>query len=201
MQAQDTSSALISGQSKKIFYIDHLKVVLTILVVLHHAFITYGAPGGWYYKEATTKTAALIPMTLFVSINQAFFMGFFFFLSSYFIRPSYERKGASRFVADRLLRLGVPLLFYSFILSPLLSYLVYYFGKGNHITYLQYLSGFDDWIDFGVLWFVAASIAFHAHLCSYAEIFLKSSYRNLCLHQARAQSFCLQRVLVSLVFL
>jgi surface polysaccharide O-acyltransferase-like enzyme len=160
MQAQDTSSVLIPEQSKKIFYIDHLKVVLTILVVLHHAFITYGAPGGWYYKQATTKMAALIPMTLFVSVNQAFFMGFFFFLSSYFIKPSYERKGASRFVADRLLRLGIPLLFYSFVLSPLLNYLVYYFGKGNHITYLQYLSGFDDWIDFGVLWFVAALLLF-----------------------------------------
>jgi surface polysaccharide O-acyltransferase-like enzyme len=160
MPTLDTSSALIPAQSKKIFYIDHLKVVLTILVVLHHAFVTYGAPGGWYYSEKTAKIGALIPMTLFVSVNQAFFMGFFFFLSSYFIRSSYERKGASRFVADRLLRLGIPLLFYSFILSPLLSYLVYYFGKGNHITYFQYLGGFDDWIDFGVLWFVAALLLF-----------------------------------------
>jgi hypothetical protein len=160
MPAQDTSSALIPGKSEKIFYIDHLKVVLTMLVVMHHAFVTYGAPGGWYYSEKTAKIGALIPMTIFVSVNQAFFMGFFFFLSSYFIRPSYQRKGASRFVADRLLRLGVPLLFYSFILSPLLSYLVYYFANGNHSTYLQYLSGFDNWIDFGVLWFVAALLLF-----------------------------------------
>ena len=160
MPSQDTSSALIPSQSKKIFYIDHLKIVLIMLVVMHHAFVTYGAPGGWYYSEKTTKIGALIPMTLFVSVNQAFFMGFFFFLSSYFIRPSYQRKGASRFVTDRLLRLGIPLLFYSFILSPLLNYLVYYFGKGNHISYLQYLSGFDSWIDFGVLWFVAALLLF-----------------------------------------
>jgi surface polysaccharide O-acyltransferase-like enzyme len=97
---------------------------------------------------------------MFVAINQAFFMGFFFFLSSYFITSSYNRKGAGKFTGDRLLRLGVPLVFYSLVLSPVLSYLVYYFAKGNHITYLQYLGGFDSWIDFGVLWFVAALLLF-----------------------------------------
>lgn len=35
---------------EKIVYIDHLKVVLTVLVIMHHAFITYGAPGGWYWR-------------------------------------------------------------------------------------------------------------------------------------------------------
>jgi hypothetical protein len=87
-------------------------------------------------------------------------MGFFFFLSAYFIPGSYNKKGAARFVKDRLLRLGIPLVFYSFVLSPVLIYLVYYFGKGHHITFIQFLGGFHDWIDFGVLWFVAALLLF-----------------------------------------
>ncbi len=107
---------LIPDQPKKIFYIDNLKILLTVLVILHHTFITFGAPGGWYYTQKTTQMGALIPMTMFVAINQAFFMGFFFFLSAYFIAPSYNRKGAGRFVGDRLLRLGVPLVFYSLVL-------------------------------------------------------------------------------------
>jgi len=160
MPAQTEPSALIPDSSKKINYIDHLKVVLTILVVLHHSFITYGAPGGWYYSQKTTHMGALIPMTGFVAINQSFFMGFFFFLSAYFISPSYQKKGAKQFVLDRLKRLGIPLVFYSFILSPVLIYLVYYFGEGHHIGFLQFLGGFDDWIDFGVLWFVAALLLF-----------------------------------------
>jgi surface polysaccharide O-acyltransferase-like enzyme len=156
------TSALVStpDSAKKINYIDHLKVVLTILVVLHHTFITYGAPGGWYYTQKTTHMGALIPMTMFVAINQAFFMGFFFFMSAYFIKSSYQKKGARQFVLDRLKRLGIPLVFYSFILSPVLIYLVYYFGKGQHIGFMQFLNGFDDWIDFGVLWFVAALLLF-----------------------------------------
>ena len=172
MPVQIPSAVLVTEQPKKIHYIDTLKVLLTILVVLHHCFITYGAPGGWYYSEKTTQAAAIVPMTIFVSVNQSFFMGFFFFLSAYFIKPSYDRKGATRFLTDRLLRLGLPLVFYSFILSPLLSYLVYYFGYGQHITYLQYLGGFHPWIDFGVLWFVAALLLFtlvYVAVCAFTK--------------------------------
>ena len=160
MPAQASTSALIPEPPKKIFYIDNLKVGLITLVVLHHALITYGAPGGWYYAQKTTHIGAVIPMVLLVTINQSFFMGFFFFLSAYFIPGSYNKKGAARFVKDRLLRLGIPLVFYSFILSPVLSYPVYYFAYGHHIIYLQYLRGFHPWIDFGVLWFAAALLLF-----------------------------------------
>ena len=145
----------------KIFYIDNLRVLLTILVVMHHTFITYGAPGGWYFTDKTTNETALILMTLFVATNQAFFMGFFFFLSALFTEPSYEKKGAAKkFIADRLKRLGIPLLFYSFILSPIMNFLVYKFGYGKQANFFQYLGGYDDWIDPGVLWFVAALLLF-----------------------------------------
>jgi surface polysaccharide O-acyltransferase-like enzyme len=147
-------------KKEKIYYIDNLRILLTALVVLHHCFVTYGAPGGWYYSEKTTTTGALIPMTLFVATNQSFFMGFFFFLSALFTPSSYEKKGPRQFIIDRLKRLGIPLVFYSLILSPILSYLVYRFGKDNKITLWQYLDGFHHWVDFGVLWFVAALLLF-----------------------------------------
>jgi len=146
---------------QRIDYIDRLKVLMIILVILHHTFITYGAPGGWYYTQKTTQQAALIPMTLFVAVNQSFFMGFFFFLSAMFVPSSYRKKGPKRFIVDRFIRLGVPMAFYSFILGPVMNYLVYYFGQNHHITLMQYLSGYDDWIDFGVLWFAAALLLFN----------------------------------------
>ncbi|HZY40143.1 MAG TPA: acyltransferase [Mucilaginibacter sp.] len=157
-----STSALIPEQPKKIFYIDNLKVGLITLVILHHALNTYGAEGGWYYWQKTTHAGASITMVLLITINQSFFMGFFFFLSAYFLPASYNKKGAVRFVKDRLLRLGIPLVFYSFIFSPVLIYLVNYFGKGHHITFLRFLGSFHDWIDFGVLWFVAALLLFTA---------------------------------------
>jgi glucan biosynthesis protein C len=56
-------------------------------------------------------------MTLFVAINQAFFMGFFFTLSSYFRPGSLDRRGAGRYLTDRLKRLGIPMLFYALVLN------------------------------------------------------------------------------------
>jgi surface polysaccharide O-acyltransferase-like enzyme len=144
----------------KVVYIDHLKVLLTVLVVLHHTFITYGAPGGWYFQQKTTVLAAQFPMTVFVATNQSFFMGFFFFLSALFIGPSLQKKGTAKFLADRLKRLGIPLIFYSLVFSPVLIYIVERFGKGQHYSFLEFISGFTGWIDFGVLWFVAALLTF-----------------------------------------
>jgi len=145
----------------KIAYIDHLKILATILVVLHHSFITYGAPGSWYYQQKTHLLGAQFPMTVFVATNQSFFMGFFFFLSALFISPSYKKKGAGKFLADRLKRLGVPLVFYSLVLSPVLNYTVEHYGYGQHHSFIEYMSGYHHWIDFGVMWFVAALLLFN----------------------------------------
>jgi hypothetical protein len=145
-------------QSSRTNYLDHIKVVLTILVILHHVCVCYGAPGGWYFRQPTTIEGALIAMTVFVATNQSFFMGFFFLLSAYFTEPSLQRKGTKKFIQDRLIRFGIPLVFYSLLLSPFMSFLVYHH---NHpISYLQYLQGYDNWIEFGVLWFVAALLIF-----------------------------------------
>jgi hypothetical protein len=160
-----------SGASNKLLYIDNIKVLLTILVVLHHTFIAYSSSDGWYYTEPTSLLGARIPMMMFVSINQSFFMGYFFMLAAYFTGSSYARKGTSKFIKDRLLRLGIPILFYSFILSPFISYLVYFFAKGHHITYFEYLSGFDHWIDLGVTWFVAALLLFTLIFAASKRIF------------------------------
>jgi len=154
------TTAIQPSAKPKIAYIDRLKVIMTILVILHHTFITYGAPGGWYFYQKTTNEIVKIPMTMFVAVNQSFFMGFFFFLSAYFMPSSLRKKGAKKFIGDRVIRLGIPLVFYSLVLGPLMNYMIYYWGYGKHITLTQYLSGYDSWIDFGVLWFVAALLLF-----------------------------------------
>lgn len=146
--------------ANQMIYVDNIKVLLTILVVLHHTFIAYSSSDGWYYNEPTSIKGAKLIMTMFVSVNQSFFMGFFFLLAAYFTGASYNRKVPSRFVKDRLIRLGIPLVFYSLILTPFMCYLVYYFGKGGHVGIMEYLSGYDSWIDPGVTWFIAALLLF-----------------------------------------
>ena len=107
----------------RLFFLDHLRIALTILVVLHHLAVMYGAAAPFYYVEApgAGDNAAHLAMVIFVLINQAYFMGFFFLISGFFTPGSFDRKGPRVFYKDRLLRLGIPLLAYVFVLSPIAS--------------------------------------------------------------------------------
>jgi len=132
-------------------------------VVLHHLAIQYGAPGITYYVEqGPMSDISIILMTPFLAINQSFFMGFFFMVSSYFTPGSFDRHGAGSYVRDRLKRLGIPLLFYVIVISPLLSY-VLALSRGFDGSIIEFIPGFIErlpGIDVGPLWFVAALLFF-----------------------------------------
>ena len=148
-------------------YIDRLRSVMTALVILHHTAITYGAPGGWYYNELKPSgSLSGLLLTLFVATNQAYFMGFFFLLAGYFTPPSLERKGYARFLGDRFLRLGLPLLTFMLILGPVTSALITaYEGKGfwSTIEYLWSHAIFGN----GPLWFAQALLMFTIGYCAW----------------------------------
>jgi fucose 4-O-acetylase-like acetyltransferase len=97
-------------------WIDRLRGSLILLVILHHAAITYGASGSWFYK-ATEATS--VPLTFLAAVNQAFFMGLFFMISGALAPASLDRKGTNAFLTDRALRLGLPVLIFGFLLGPL----------------------------------------------------------------------------------
>ena len=147
-------------------FIDNLRTFLISLVVLHHLSITYGAPGGWYYKEIQPDQMPLVGFglfSLFVSCNQAFFMGLFFFVSALFVPRACDRKGKRRFLTDRLLRLGVPLAVYVLIIDPLIRFLLavsLHGFEGGLLEFLEIqLSNFRGF-GFGPLWFVEALLFF-----------------------------------------
>jgi peptidoglycan/LPS O-acetylase OafA/YrhL len=97
-------------------WIDRLRASLILLVILHHAAITYGASGSWFF-EATEATN--VPLTFLAAVNQAFFKGLFFMISGALAPASLDRKGAMVFLTDRVLRLGVPVLIFGVLLGPL----------------------------------------------------------------------------------
>lgn len=145
--------------TKRLFYIDNLRIFLISLVVLHHLAITYGAPGGWYYNESEAHLPEIVPLSMFVATNQAFFMGMFFFISAFFIPSSLARKGVSKFATDRLVRLGIPTLLFFFFLNPLTNFIANYFIRGQEPGLLDHiLSGKS--FGFGPTWFIEALILF-----------------------------------------
>ncbi len=97
--------------------------MLIMLIILVHLAITYGAPvGGWYYHEGQPGMIESMLYVFFLGVSQSLFMGFFFLISGYFTTGSYNRKGTYHFLKDRLLRLGIPLLFYIIFIDPLIEY-------------------------------------------------------------------------------
>jgi hypothetical protein len=61
-----------------------------VLVVLHHAAITYGNIPIWYYSEPASDSSGAV-LDLLVMFNQTFFMGSFFLIAGYFVPGSYDR--------------------------------------------------------------------------------------------------------------
>jgi glucan biosynthesis protein C len=143
---------------RRVFYIDNVRVVLTALVVLHHLAITYGGEGDWFYREPPTGPIAAMVFLPFVAINQAFFMGFFFLIAAYLTPRSLERKGFGRFLADRLMRLGIPLVFYTVVINPFVLIMLEVHERGFRADYVV-----RNWVSaFGVgpMWFVQLLLFF-----------------------------------------
>jgi peptidoglycan/LPS O-acetylase OafA/YrhL len=152
-------------------YIDRLRSIMTALVLLHHTAITYGASGGWFYYEQhpSAKPSSLL-LTMFVATNQAYFMGFFFLLAGYFTPASLERKGYARFLGDRFLRLGLPLLAFFFILGPFTAAMAAA-GEGKHFwATFPYLWNHAIIIN-GPLWFTQALLMFCLGYCAWRAVF------------------------------
>jgi len=158
--ADSQTRGAVKGEKPRLLYIDNIRILLTVLVVLQHMAITYGAPGGWYYHEFAQNQldpAAALVLTFFVAINQAFFMGLFFFIAGYFTPRSHDRKGSSAFIKDRLLRLGMPILFYMIVIAPVLQYFLAVAGETIALSpgklFGFYIQQVGD-LDIGPLWFV-----------------------------------------------
>jgi peptidoglycan/LPS O-acetylase OafA/YrhL len=145
-------------------YVDNLRTALTALVVIHHAALGYSNIPGWFYVEPPSDSSATL-LDVLILLDQAFFMGVFFLISALFVPASYDRKGAGRFLTERLLRLGVPLLLWLLVLRPLVTIGDYTAARdaavqqGTELPYWQYsVLSFSP----GPMWFVEVLLGFSA---------------------------------------
>jgi glucan biosynthesis protein C len=108
----------------RLFYVDNLRTLLIIMVVLWHMAVTYGAPGFWSYRESQADEVTELVFTLFSVINNPYVLGFFFMIAGYFTPGAYDRRGPGPFFKARIIRLGIPLLIYVFLFDPLIYYAI-----------------------------------------------------------------------------
>ncbi|GLU49753.1 acyltransferase family protein [Nocardiopsis ansamitocini] len=160
---------------ERLFFVDNLRILLTVLVVLHHVAVTYGNIGFWFYAEPAQDPSGTA-LDVLVIVNQAFFMGFFFMISAYFVPGSHDRRGTRAFVRERLIRLGIPLLLFLLLLRPLLMMGVYPMvqemaaAEGAEMPFwLFYIVTWNP----GPLWFVEVLLVF-----SFGYVLVRRFRRN-----------------------
>jgi glucan biosynthesis protein C len=146
-------------RGSRLLFIDNLRVLLICMVVVQHLAVTYGAAGSWYYHDPATNMLTAIILTTLTGIGAASGMGFFFLIAGYFTPVSYDRKGASSFLRDRLVRLGIPWLLYELLLDPLVVYLAgglhgsYWSFYGNYLLHVGSIAN-------GPVWFIELLLLF-----------------------------------------
>ncbi len=168
--ARSAALAHVSSPAKRIPAFDHLRVFVIALVILQHtamAYCTGGQPatGGDFASGSAPvvdTAGAWVGFNLMVSWTNGFFMPLMFLLSGLFVRPSLARKGLSRYLDDRALRLGVPLLVGVCTVIPL-AYYAAYLQSGGDIGFVRFwermVTSSDQWPS-GPLWFVAVLLVY-----------------------------------------
>lgn len=147
----------------RLYYLDNLRVFLTILVIVHHVAMTYGTEGLWYFFDGdATHKFTTVMLDTFTVINQSFFMGLFFFLSGYFTPSSYDKKGPRLFIKERFIRLNTPIILYMLLISPIVQFISL---QRNSLTFWQFyktnILSLTS-IEIGPLWFVFTLLIFQS---------------------------------------
>jgi len=169
----------VESKRPRLYFLDNIKVLFTILVIFQHVRVTYGGLGVWYYIEAPPtdlfSVIFFILLSSFGGLFQASLMGLFFLMGGYFTPKSYDRKGVRSFWKERLLRLGIPLLLYIFLVNPILVYIIHALGIPNYGSfpipqgsflefYLSQFQSLEAFIGFitqtGPMWFLYVLLIF-----------------------------------------
>ena len=160
------------GATTRAFAIDYLRAFITVLVVIHHAVLAYHpyaptpaaslAAGPRLWQAFPIVDARRWPgIDLLVGYNDTFFMALMFFISGLFVWKSLERKGASAFLRDRFLRLGLTFVAAATLLAPLTYYATYLASgaTGGVSAFWSQWTALGNW-PAGPAWFLWMLLAF-----------------------------------------
>jgi surface polysaccharide O-acyltransferase-like enzyme len=165
MKARPVAASPVAAGARLLF-VDNIRVLLTVLVIVFHLMIIYAGTGSWYYTEGRQDAITGALGAWFLVVNQAYFMGLFLLISAYFVPGSYDRKGPGHFLKDRLIRLGIPLVLYSWVIRPAFIYADPIKWQGARPPFLDYFPAqyFRDesLIGAGPLWFIETLLIFSA---------------------------------------
>jgi glucans biosynthesis protein C len=147
--------------NQRLPYLDNLKVLLVVGVIAVHSAITYGFDGAWYLESYDEMASGVLDaVTVVIVIGWLFGLGLFFLIAGRLTGPSVDRKRPGPFARERLLRLGIPVLVYTLLVSPALEYVDYRENEGGTGGFWSFVG--DQVWEFapGPTWFLEALLVF-----------------------------------------
>lgn len=136
--------------------LDNLRTFITMLVIVFHTAMTFGPVEGWYFYEPHDKLVVRGIIYFFIAVSQAWFMSLLFFLAGLFTPASYEKRKLSKFLKEKLLRLGIPFMIYVLLIIPVIQhrYLWSFEGyTGDIFAYYKEILENRSFIGSGPMWF------------------------------------------------
>jgi fucose 4-O-acetylase-like acetyltransferase len=107
----------------RLAYADNLKVALVAGVVVAHVMLAWnGLTGAWVLSEMPVREPLLSVLLLASVVGVSFGMPLFFMVAGLFTPASLQRKGTRRFLLDRTVRLLVPSVAFTLLLTPPIEY-------------------------------------------------------------------------------
>ena len=160
----------------RLFFIDNLRWTAILLVLSMHAADTYSPLGSWYYVDRRPLSpASLLFFAAWQMYLQSFFMGLLFFLAGFFVPASFDRKGPRQFLRERAFRLGLPVLFYMFVLGPITEYFCAHSWTSTEPTsfpneWVKHIRNGEFLQENGPLWFCLALLIFSIAYVALCEL-------------------------------
>jgi surface polysaccharide O-acyltransferase-like enzyme len=190
-------------------WLDHLRSFITLLVLAHHAALAYTTFAYFDTNVYINSTHPVVDagraysLDLLVSINDSFFMPLMFFISGLVSFPSIQKKGKSRFLKDRWLRLMIPFMVAELIFIPL-AYIPAYLTNSTNPGVLSFIRDYlftQSW-PVGPPWFLWLLFSFNLLVLAFPLRMLRRLYTWL---KDRAQKpvllFLLLVVLVAICYI
>jgi glucan biosynthesis protein C len=114
----DSKSRINTGVSTRIAFLDHVRTLMVLLVVVYHAVAAYSAVAPHWWTHDTTSFVSDIVREWF----DVFLMPVLFFIAGYFALSSIEKKGTWGFLKDKVKRLLIPWALAVLVVNPLAVY-------------------------------------------------------------------------------
>jgi hypothetical protein len=164
--------SLRPASGERLAYLDNVKTLLIAGIIAAHAFMGYADFGSWSYQDVQEVTLSPVVETMFVvasvTLGGLFLMALFFLISGLMTHDSLARKGAARFVRERVVRLGIPFALYTLVVWPLLEFALLepFLHRGS---YWQWFSDTDPILDNGPMWFIGVLLLYSVGLVAWRQ--------------------------------